>query len=124
MPVVALYFSRLQKLIGKVSKKQISELLPFLGLDIESEDNQRIRVEYSPNRPDYSTDFGIAIGLQGLFGMGIFRPEVTKPLGITKPVLAWGGGIERIAMLKYDLDDVREFYNNNLGWLRSNTKCQ
>jgi phenylalanyl-tRNA synthetase alpha chain len=59
-----------------------------------------------------------------LFGMGIFRPEVTKPLGITKPVLAWGGGIERIAMLKYDLDDVREFYNNNLGWLRSATKCQ
>ena len=54
-----------------------------------------------------------------LFGMGIFRPEVTKPLGITKPVLAWGGGIERIAMLKYELDDVREFYNNNLSWLRS-----
>jgi phenylalanyl-tRNA synthetase alpha chain len=59
-----------------------------------------------------------------LFGMGIFRPEVTKPLGITKPVLAWGGGIERIAMLKYGIDDVREFYNNNLGWLRSATKCQ
>ena len=54
-----------------------------------------------------------------LFGMGIFRPEVTKPLGIDKPVLAWGGGIERIAMLKYELDDDREFYNNNLSWLRS-----
>ena len=54
-----------------------------------------------------------------LFGMGIFRSEVTRPLGITKPVLAWGGGIERIAMLKYDLDDVREFYNNNLNWLRT-----
>lgn len=59
-----------------------------------------------------------------LFGMGIFRPEVTKPLGITKPVLAWGGGIERIAMLKYGVDDVREFYNNNLSWLRTATKCQ
>lgn len=59
-----------------------------------------------------------------LFGMGIFRPEVTKPLGITKPVLAWGGGIERIAMLKYGLNDVREFYNNNLDWLRSATKCR
>lgn len=59
-----------------------------------------------------------------LFGMGIFRPEVTKPLGITKPVLAWGGGIERIAMMKYGLDDVREFYSNNLSWLRSVTKCQ
>ena len=54
-----------------------------------------------------------------LFGMGIFRSEVTKPLGIDKPVLAWGGGIERIAMLKYELDDVREFYNNNLNWLRT-----
>nr|AIE99593.1 phenylalanyl-tRNA synthetase subunit alpha (FARSA, pheS) [uncultured marine thaumarchaeote KM3_115_A11] len=59
-----------------------------------------------------------------LFGMGIFRPEVIKPLGITKPVLAWGGGIERIAMLKFGLDDVREFYNNNLSWLRTATKCQ
>jgi len=59
-----------------------------------------------------------------LFGMGIFRPEVTKPLGITKPVLAWGGGIERIAMLKFGLDDVREFYNNNLSWVRTATKCQ
>ncbi len=54
-----------------------------------------------------------------LFGMGIFRPEVTKPLGIPNPVLAWGGGIERIAMLKYMVDDVREFYANNLEWLRS-----
>jgi phenylalanyl-tRNA synthetase alpha chain len=59
-----------------------------------------------------------------LFGMGIFRPEVTKPLGIKNPVLAWGGGIERIAMLKFSLDDVRELYNNKLSWLRSIPKCQ
>ncbi len=59
-----------------------------------------------------------------LFGMGIFRPEVTKPLGIKHPVLAWGGGIERIAMLKYGLDDVRELYNNKFSWLRSVPKCQ
>jgi phenylalanyl-tRNA synthetase alpha chain len=58
-----------------------------------------------------------------LFGMGIFRPEVTRPFGIKTPVLAWGGGIERIAMLKYGLDDVREFYNNNLSWLRETPKC-
>ena len=58
-----------------------------------------------------------------LFGMGIFRPEVTKPLGISRPVLAWGGGIERIAMLRHGLDDVREFYNNDIGWLRG-ARCQ
>jgi phenylalanyl-tRNA synthetase alpha chain len=59
-----------------------------------------------------------------LFGMGIFRPEVTEPLGIKNPVLAWGGGIERIAMLRFGLDDVRELYGNKLAWLRSVPKCQ
>lgn len=58
-----------------------------------------------------------------LFGMGIFRPEVTKPLGIKNPVLAWGGGIERIAMLRFGLEDVRELYENKFGWLRSVPKC-
>ena len=66
MPVIELSYTRLQKLVGKVTKKQISDSLPFLGLDIESEDKDLIRIEYSPNRPDYSTDFGIALGLQGL----------------------------------------------------------
>lgn len=80
MPVVELSYSRLQKLIGKVSKKQISDSLPFLGLDIESEDKDLIRVEYSPNRPDYSTDLGIALGLQGLLGIktGIFKLNIKK----------------------------------------------
>jgi phenylalanyl-tRNA synthetase alpha chain len=59
-----------------------------------------------------------------LFGMGIFRPEVTAPLGIKTPVLAWGGGIERIAMLRFGLDDVRELYSNKLAWLRSVPRCQ
>jgi phenylalanyl-tRNA synthetase alpha chain len=59
-----------------------------------------------------------------LFGMGIFRPEVTEPLGIKNPVLAWGGGLERIAMLRFGLDDVRELYGNRLAWLRSVPRCQ
>ena len=59
-----------------------------------------------------------------LFGMGIFRPEVTKPLGIKNPVLAWGGGLERIAMLRFGLDDVRELYGNKLAWLRSVPRCR
>ncbi|MFZ0264679.1 MAG: phenylalanine--tRNA ligase subunit alpha [Nitrososphaeraceae archaeon] len=59
-----------------------------------------------------------------LFGMGVFRPEVTEPLGIRNPVLAWGGGIERIAMLRFGLNDVRDLYSNNLGWLRSVPRYQ
>ena len=80
MPVVELSYARLQKLIGKVSKKQISDSLPFLGLDIESEDKDLVRIEYSPNRPDYSTDFGVALGLQGLLGI----KTGTVKLGVKK----------------------------------------
>lgn len=69
MPVIELSYSRLQKLIGKVSKKQISDSLPFLGLDVESENKDLVRIEYSPNRPDYSTDYGVALGLEGLLGI-------------------------------------------------------
>lgn len=58
-----------------------------------------------------------------LCGMGIFRPEVVRPLGVTKPVLAWGMGLERLAMLYYDVTDIRQFYTNNLSWLRS-VKCR
>ena len=70
MPVVELNINRIRKLVsGKTTRKQVLDILPFLGLDIESEDGDEIRIEYSPNRPDYSTDYGIATGLQGLLGI-------------------------------------------------------
>jgi len=53
-----------------------------------------------------------------LIGMGIFRPEVTQPLGVKYPVLAWGGGLERLALALYDLEDIRTFYFNDLRWIR------
>ena len=52
-------------------------------------------------------------------GSGIFRPEVTIPLGVKWPVLAWGLGVERILMLRYGLTDIRKIYENDIGWLRN-----
>ena len=81
MPVVELNLNRIKKLVSSnVTKKKIIETLPFLGLDIESQDGDQIRIEYSPNRPDYSTDFGIALGLQGLLGIkkGIQKTNIRK----------------------------------------------
>lgn len=70
MPIVTLYFNRLQKLLGKkTSQEKIISILPFIGLDIEEQTKDHISVEYSPNRPDYSTDYGIVSGLQGLLGI-------------------------------------------------------
>ena len=81
MPVVELNINRIRKFVsGKTTRKQILDALPFLGLDIESEDGDEIRIEYSPNRPDYSTDYGIATGLQGLLGIkkGIQKVNINK----------------------------------------------
>lgn len=54
-----------------------------------------------------------------LGGAGIFRPEVTEPLGCKWPVCAWGMGLERLAMLVLGLDDIRQLYISDLEWLRN-----
>jgi phenylalanyl-tRNA synthetase alpha chain len=59
-----------------------------------------------------------------LCGMGMFRPEVLAPMGIDCPVLAWGGGLERIAMLELGVDDIRTLYSNRLSWIRRTPICQ
>lgn len=53
-------------------------------------------------------------------GSGIFRPEVCAPWGVKEPlrVLAWGQGLERIAMLRLQRKDIRDLYKNPLSWLR------
>jgi phenylalanyl-tRNA synthetase alpha chain len=59
-----------------------------------------------------------------LCGMGMFRPEVLAPMGIEYPVLAWGGGLERLAMIELGLDDIRLLYGNRLEWIRRTPLCQ
>jgi phenylalanyl-tRNA synthetase alpha chain len=51
-------------------------------------------------------------------GSGIFREELTKPLGIEVPVIAWGIGIDRLAMFKLGVDDIRYLFSSDLAWLR------
>jgi len=53
-----------------------------------------------------------------ILGAGMFRPEVLEPLGIKKPVLAWGIGLSRLAMLRLGLMDIRELHKNQLTWLK------
>ncbi|MCD6372323.1 MAG: phenylalanine--tRNA ligase subunit alpha [Thermococcus sp.] len=51
-------------------------------------------------------------------GAGIFREEMTKALGIDVPVIAWGIGIDRLAMFKLGIDDIRYLFSYDLRWLR------
>ena len=56
-----------------------------------------------------------------LGGAGIFRPEVLAPFGVKYPVLAWGFGFERLAMLKWNIKDIRDLYISDIDSLRKNT---
>ncbi|MDE1862871.1 MAG: phenylalanine--tRNA ligase subunit beta [Thaumarchaeota archaeon] len=83
MPVITLYFSRLARLMGRrIPRERIVSTLPFLGLDIEEEASDHISVEYSPNRPDFSTDYGVAAGLEGLLGIKTGIPVLKIKKGI------------------------------------------
>ena len=51
-------------------------------------------------------------------GAGIFREELTKPLGVDYPVIAWGVGVDRLAMFKLGIKDVRQLFSTDIKWLR------
>jgi len=59
------------------------------------------------------------MGWVELAGAGIFRSELTEPLGIKEPVIAWGFGIDRLAMHKLGISDIRYLFSQNLEWLRN-----
>ncbi len=59
-----------------------------------------------------------------LAGAGVFRPEVTEPLGCVEPVLAWGFGLDRLAMGMTGLSDIRDLYLVDLEWLKGVPQCR
>jgi len=58
------------------------------------------------------------LGWFELGGSGIFRPEVTRSLGVDVPVLAWGIGIDRMALMALGLNDLRELFSADLESVR------
>ncbi len=59
------------------------------------------------------------LGWFELGGSGIFRPEVTKALGIDVPVLAWGLGIDRMALMHLGLNDLRDLFTADIEAVRT-----
>lgn len=51
-------------------------------------------------------------------GSGIFRPEVTLPLGVKESVIAWGLGVDRLFMMRAGIEDIRMIFSQDLDWLR------
>jgi phenylalanyl-tRNA synthetase beta chain len=75
LPVIQLSLSRLvQYCSNKADQTEILKTIPYLGLDIEDHDGDTVNVEYSPNRPDFSSEVGIARSLVGIMGLEVGAP--------------------------------------------------
>ncbi|MCI0527489.1 MAG: phenylalanine--tRNA ligase subunit alpha [Nitrospira sp.] len=59
------------------------------------------------------------LGWMELGGAGLFRPEVTRPLGIEVPVIAWGLGLDRMAMVALEISDIRDLFSTDLDLIRT-----
>jgi phenylalanyl-tRNA synthetase alpha chain len=95
-------------------------VLEKFARDIAGADKVRFKPDYFPfTEPSvelsaYKEGYGwIEFG-----GSGIFRPEVTMPLGVRVPVIAWGLGVDRLFMMRAGIDDIRSIFSQDLDWLR------
>jgi phenylalanyl-tRNA synthetase alpha chain len=102
----------------------------FFGLD---DLPVRFRPSYFPfTEPSAEVDIGcsraggkLEIGPGGdwleILGSGMVHPKVLQNCGIDSEIyqgFAFGMGIERVAMLKYGIPDLRTFYDSDMRWLR------
>ncbi len=58
------------------------------------------------------------LGWVELGGAGLFRPEMLEPLGVKVPVIAWGLGVDRLAMFKLGLKHIKDLFAQDLKTLR------
>jgi phenylalanyl-tRNA synthetase alpha chain len=106
----------------------------FLKAFFEREDIVlRLRPSYFPfTEPSAEVDVGYTMvkgrrvlgGTEGwmeLLGSGMVHPRVIEACGLDPDEwqgFAFGCGIDRLAMLKYGMDDLRAFFDGDLRWLR------
>jgi len=101
----------------------LRDLLGVLGrfaMEIAGASKIRFKPDYFPfTEPSVELSaYKEGYGWVEFGGSGIFRPEVTQPLGVDVPVIAWGLGVDRLFMMHSDIDDIRMIFCPDLDWLR------
>src|ERR687892_1936316 len=75
MPVVEVPLAFLTEVFPNKSIEDIITSVPLIGLDIEGRDDKLIKLEYNPNRPDFSSYIGIVRALKGYLGLETGLPK-------------------------------------------------
>ena len=120
----------------RVSFADLKGILTYFAQETFGEGTRvRFRPSYFPfTEPSVEMDIGCVIcggkgcrvcshtGWLEILGAGMVHPEVFKAAGYDPSEwqgFAFGMGIERIAMIKYGIDDIRLFFENHRNFLQS-----
>lgn len=100
--------------------QSLKGLLKMFAEEFTQTDQIKIKPAYFPFTEPSAELFAKhpEMGWIELGGSGIFRPELTQPLGVDVPVIAWGIGIDRVGMFNMKIDDIRNLYSQDLELLR------
>ncbi|HEX9196590.1 MAG TPA: phenylalanine--tRNA ligase subunit alpha, partial [Candidatus Bathyarchaeia archaeon] len=98
-------------------------ILEMFAKEVAGADKVRFKPDYFPfTEPSIELQaYREGFGWMEFGGSGIFRPEVTEPLGVKAPVLAWGLGIDRLYMMSRKIHDIRQLFTSDLEWIRDQT---
>ncbi|MFQ6739287.1 MAG: phenylalanine--tRNA ligase subunit alpha [Alphaproteobacteria bacterium] len=103
----------------------VSTIHAFLEKFFERELEMRIRPSYFPfTEPSIEIDIKWNNGKWlEIAGAGMVHPNVLKNCNVNPDEyqgFAFGFGMDRLAMLKYNLPDLRDLYSGDIRWLKNN----
>ncbi|MEA4957453.1 Phenylalanine--tRNA ligase beta subunit [bioreactor metagenome] len=126
MPVITFKYQDLEELGINIKNDKLIDILPMLGSDIEDFDDETIKVEFFPNRPDQLSVAGVSRSLKGFISQEIGLPnyEVTssgekvfvdKEIENIRPYIAFA----LIKNVKFDEDKLKQImdFQENLHWV-------
>jgi phenylalanyl-tRNA synthetase alpha chain len=104
----------------KLTLKDLLGVLGKFAVEIAGADKVMFKPDYFPfTEPSVELSaYKEGYGWVEFGGSGIFRPEVTLPLGVKEPVIAWGLGVDRLFMMRAGIEDIRLIFSQDLSWLR------
>ena len=127
MPVITFEYNDLYKILGmEIPQDELINILPMIASDIEDYNDDEVKVEFFPNRPDHLSVEGVARTLKGFLGITKGLPQYKlEPSGVNvkvdpalkniRPCIAFGI-VENVDLNGNKLKQVMEF-QEDLHWV-------
>ena len=126
MPVITFEYQDLKELGIDIDKDKLINIIPMMGSDIEDHDDNEIKVEFFPNRPDNLSVPGVARSLKGFLDLETGLPEyevtssgekvyVSKEVAEIRPYIAFAK-IKGVNFTDTKLKQIMDF-QENLHWV-------